>query len=102
MHPNDVTIPASEVARSAFAYVGIALSRMPLQAGNRTPGSQRATPRLRDLGLTKRRSAECQSLAKIPNDNFQDYPITPDSPEPVLATSLIHATQQTDTRGGDN
>lgn len=64
---------AAAVWLSWCREIGLALSRMPLQAGNRTPGSQRATPRLRDLGLTKRRSAECQRLAKIPNDYFQDY-----------------------------
>ena len=49
------------------------LLAMPKQSGARTPGFLRETPRLRDLGLTKKRSHEYQLLARIPDEVFRDY-----------------------------
>lgn len=64
---------ATAVWLSWCREIGKMLGAIPLQSGNRTPGSHRGTPRLRDLGLTKRRSSEYQRLARIPDGYFNDY-----------------------------
>jgi hypothetical protein len=58
---------------SVAREIGRMLLAMPKQAGARTPGVLRGTPRLRDLGLRKKQSHEYQLLAKIPDELFRDY-----------------------------
>lgn len=69
--------------------IGRMLRSMPKQSGARTPGFLRETPRLRDLGLSKKRSHQFQLLAQIPEEDFRGYLL--DRIERGLPISLAEA-----------
>lgn len=64
---------ALEVKLRAERKAGEHLQEIPKQEGARTSRSNKALPRLKDLGVSKIESSRWQRIASIPKDRFEEY-----------------------------